>query len=840
MTNIPRRDFLRFSASGVALSLFQSLPEGIAGTGEGLVGSVPEPVWAVPSLPYRILVEVPDVHLTGRRIDRLPASLELDFASPQFTPLALPAAMDLDSIQVIRYDRQTGTVLPGPPWPFARTQGERASRFLDKSLPWDFPVMRDGSNADSFPRGAFFLNVKGNGNPGLLVWDHTQEGKTASNYAVYFDTRDASQPWKSPRQGFIGDGSPRRDVKTPSLSGTLYNRAAVDDWDGDGLLDLILGVDTGLAGYILLFKNTGTHASPQFGPGVYLHTAEGDILIPGNNPSPCIADWNGDGIKDLVVGIEGPRVVWYENVGNNIDRKFVYRGTIKVDGEDLITPAKPCPEAPHYTRDYAPTVEIVDWNGDGKLDLLLGGNITGYIWYYENVGENPDGTPQLRFCGPLEADGKPIDTNWGAAPCAVDLNGDGKLDLITGSSGQRMGGGYMPSPFLIYYENVGSRTEPRLTQRPVQYEGNEPTEEITATPRPFGTNKNGLTNLIISTCLNVFIANNVGTSTVPRWKVERQDASWGITGLWDLNATQVIDLNEDGHLDLVQSPLDGADATPTIRINKNVGAHGVFGPPEPLLPKGQEISHPAPYGDPWAFVYLHDFDGNGVRDILWVDGPGFVYLHRNLGSNQQPIYDVKGEQLMLENGTPVHVGPSIVQVESVPDFTVMQGSRAGVAAADFNRDGRTDLALGDTFGDVYYFENRGTNAKPIFAAGVKLGNLGERALPLAYDWDRDGNVDILGIAWSGQMAWYRNLGPGVNPQFDKGRRLNLPPTVPYSPRIVIADWDGDGDDDLLIMSSFPSFCWLDGSYIAHGYIPANLLKVEARLPATNKLRRSAR
>jgi hypothetical protein len=69
----------------------------------------------------------------------MPASLELDFTSAEFSSLRLPVPVDLDSIQILRYDSTTGKVLPASLWPFARSPGELASRFLDKSLPWDFP-----------------------------------------------------------------------------------------------------------------------------------------------------------------------------------------------------------------------------------------------------------------------------------------------------------------------------------------------------------------------------------------------------------------------------------------------------------------------------------------------------------------------------------------------------------------------------------------------------------------------------------------------------------------------------------------------------------------------------
>jgi hypothetical protein len=79
-------------------------------------------------------VDVPPDEIGARKAGRVPASLELDFTSAEFSSLRLPGPVDLDGIQILRYDSTTGKVLPASLWPFARSPGELAFRFLDKSL----------------------------------------------------------------------------------------------------------------------------------------------------------------------------------------------------------------------------------------------------------------------------------------------------------------------------------------------------------------------------------------------------------------------------------------------------------------------------------------------------------------------------------------------------------------------------------------------------------------------------------------------------------------------------------------------------------------------------------
>jgi hypothetical protein len=792
--------------------------------GKAGAAGAPALAWAVPALPYRVLVEIPPCDIGKRVSPTMPAAVELDFASAAFTALKLDGPVDLDSIQVLRQDPASGQVLPSREWIFGRTAGERPSRFLDRSIPWDFPSGVMGGS--TYPRCGYLSNARGTGQAGRLVFDHTQDGNAASLYAVYFGTRPAGTIQKIPRQGFIGDGLPRREAAVQySLTGMVYNNVTIDDWDGDGLTDLVIGTGNG---NLLLFRNEGDAQRPKFSFAEYLFDAAGKPLtVPTALATPLIVDWNADGKKDLLLSYEGGRLAWVENTGSNAARTFVWRGSVQADKQDIVTPHLPCPEAPHYTQDYAPGIEAVDWDNDGDLDLLLGGWTTGWIFYYENIGKAADGTPVLAARGPLQADGQPIDTCWGAHPCTVDLDGDGDLDLLSGTQGIGLGGSIKEMPGLVYYENIGTRSQPVLTQKPVVYEGSAYTASD-AQPRPWDFNGDGRIDLVASDCSSVYLLQNVGTAKAPKFKAEMLQVPWGVAVPGGGMPTQLVDWNGDGFADVICSPQDSSNPTaqPSVSLNQGKGTQGVFAPPQQLQPKGQEIVHREPYGDPWMYVYVIDFDRDGVMDLLWADFTGNAYLHRNRGTVKEATFDTQGEKLMMTDGQPIKVGPAIVATDKIADFVVMQGSRASIAAADFNKDGTNDIVMGDAVGDAFYFANTGTHAAPRFAPGIHLGRLGERVKAFPYDGDEDGQLDVFVASEGCRLYWCRNLGAGANPQFAPAKEVSIPPAVPYALRsFVVADWDGDGEDDWLLKSSYPWFCWLNGLYIKYGYANGKILDV---------------
>jgi hypothetical protein len=150
-------------------------------------------------------------------------------------------------------------------------------------------------------------------------------------------------------------------------SGGITGRASAvfaTDWDGDGDLDLLVGV---IDGNIWLVPNEGTAKAPAFGKEVEL-TAGGKKVNVGHDAGPCVADWDGDGKPDLLAGAGDGSVWFFRNTGTPQKPELGAGEVIVPAGE-----AKYGADAPKETvRGTRSKVCVADWNGDGRLDLLLG------------------------------------------------------------------------------------------------------------------------------------------------------------------------------------------------------------------------------------------------------------------------------------------------------------------------------------------------------------------------------------------------------------------------------------------------------------------------------------
>ena len=351
---------------------------------------------------------------------------------------------------------------------------------------------RHGANAIALP------DLDGDGDPELFWGDFFAQS------LFYFDNVGTrSDPAYTLR-------SERFPLSEPLLSGG-YNASAFGDDDGDGDLDLVVGILRGLCfaaasvtDNLIAYENAGTAQEPTF---VLRASRLVETFDVGARSTVAAGDLDGDGDLDLLVGNEAApdgttaaQIALVRNEGTarapamrvetdrllGLDYDFggyaPVLGDLDADGDlDLLvggfngrfaylenTGSATAPAfGPVPTNDRFQGVDagqyaraaLGDLDGDGDLDLVTGAS-NGRVRVYRNVGTaeaatfgtEANGTPLPDDLAYAESIGVPDDVGEDSAPALGDLDGDGDLDLLIGTA---------QGPILVYL-NVGTAQAPRF------------------------------------------------------------------------------------------------------------------------------------------------------------------------------------------------------------------------------------------------------------------------------------------------------------------------------------------------------------------------------------------
>ncbi len=201
---------------------------------------------------------------------------------------------------------------------------------------------RDGKN-----------DIVGCGFDGFIAWFR---GLGGTDFAAGVRLRDRNG--KEIHDGQYWGDAEKKWMDEPGSQ--LLLQALAIDWDDDGDLDILMA---GRAGRLALRINEGTAAAPAFSSDRTPVLVDGKPYSApgGSTPSPAFVDWDGDGLKDLVVClVSAKQVVWYKNSGQRRQPRF--------DKQELLLDFHANNKPKACNR-----LSVADYNGDGRLDLIIGG-----------------------------------------------------------------------------------------------------------------------------------------------------------------------------------------------------------------------------------------------------------------------------------------------------------------------------------------------------------------------------------------------------------------------------------------------------------------------------------
>jgi hypothetical protein len=147
---------------------------------------------------------------------------------------------------------------------------------------------------------------------------------------------------------------------------------------------------------------------------------------------------------------------------------------------------------------------LVDWNGDGKRDLLVGDR-GGYLHLFLNQG--PNRNPEFTPAGLIQAAYRDLDVVSNASPCVVDWNADGRMDFLVGKGDGE----------LYLYLNEGTRDQP-MFGKPIKINDGKLDVGSNSSPAMADLHGEGKKDLIVGNDKGeVFIFRNQGKDEDPQF-----------------------------------------------------------------------------------------------------------------------------------------------------------------------------------------------------------------------------------------------------------------------------------------------------------------------------------
>ena len=489
-----------------------------------------------------------------------------------------------------------------------------------------------------------------------------------------------------------------------------HNQWRYADYDGDGSLDLIVGIEdwsyygwddawdaTGhwtngpLRGWIYVFRNTGSTVNPNYEMPFFVN-AGGERLEVFGCPSPNFVDLDKDGDLDLLCGEFLDKFTYFENVGTRTEPKYAAGRSLQDDRGEML----------HMTVQMIVPVAF-DWDRDGDQDLIVGDE-DGRVAFVENLDQMRNGLPFFAAPKYFQQEADALKCGALATPCGFDWDGDGDIDILSGNT----------AGFIEFFENLsGPGIAKPMWNKPVR---------LLADGREFR-----------------IMAGENGSIQGPA------EAKWGYTTF------NVADWDADGLPDIVLNSILGR-----VVWLKNIGTRSSpkLSGPRPIEVAWKETQAALAWGwqrpagnellTQWRTTpVVYDFNADGLLDLAMLDQEGYLAFFERSKKNGELTLLAPRRAFADEQGEPIRLNSG----------KAGQSGRRKLSVVDWDQDGKFDFLLNSSNADflkqVALHEGKWImkNAGTLASRNIE----GHDVSPTVVDFDGDGIPDFLGGAEDGRM-----------------------------------------------------------------------------------------
>ncbi|PZX53072.1 VCBS repeat protein [Algoriphagus ratkowskyi] len=485
-----------------------------------------------------------------------------------------------------------------------------------------------------------------------------------------------------------------------------FNQWKMVDYDGDGDLDVVVGIDDWADyGWDNAFNDKGVWVNgPLHGFVFLLENVDGKYVNKGRieaggkmldvygAPSPNFADFDGDGDLDLICGEFLDRMTYFENTGTR-QKPFYKEGVFLKNDDGLIK------------MDLEMIIPVaVDWDKDGHIDLVVGDE-DGRVALIRNTGTLSNNIPQFESAKYFRQQSDNLKFGALATPVSVDWDNDGDEDIITGNS----------AGYFAFIENIGGGENP-VWEEPKLLEAGGEVIRIQA--------------------------DDNGSIQGPA------EAKWGYTTL------SVADWDGDGNQDIIFNSIWGK-----IEWIKNTGS-GLEAPqPIKVLRGDEKATNPAwnwwksaedELVTQWRTTPVAvDWDKDGVMDLVMLDFEGYLAFYKGINENGEQAI-LPGERIFYGDKASVYTNRDKAENDEAGQLRLNNAEAGGsgrrkISFVDWDNDGDLDLLVNSV--NVTLFENISQESDKVIFSWK--GPLSERILaghttsPTVVDWDKNGEWEVL-------------------------------------------------------------------------------------------------